>query len=235
MRYYISIETNIEVFERYRVLWQKYGVTAIRANSMTEGIEKAIEIEKSKTDELYFIDIVADDISYMPQLSILSERTIAPILIATFNPDNNEHHEALRNGADFYGEYCETSEQNINAVISFIESVNRRSKKSNRQTELIFYKKILISISHRYVFVNDKEAGLNKTEFDVLYYLVKNRGQILSYEEIYKKLWGKEQVESVEEAVRSVIKRLRKKIDNQDSKNTLIQNVRSVGYRLTDK
>ena len=57
-----SIEKNNEVFELYRVLWNKHGIDGIRVNTMTEGIAKAIEIEKSQTDELYFISIAADDI-----------------------------------------------------------------------------------------------------------------------------------------------------------------------------
>ena len=57
----------------------------------------------------------------MPQLNILSEEADAPILIATSNCNVIEHHEALNNGADFYGGYCDAPEQNINAVIASIK------------------------------------------------------------------------------------------------------------------
>jgi hypothetical protein len=57
MRYYISIEKNIEVFEMFKALWAERGVFGIRADSMAEGIERAQEIEKTKTDELYFMPI----------------------------------------------------------------------------------------------------------------------------------------------------------------------------------
>ena len=59
---------------------------------MTEGIKKAVEIEKSATDELSFIAIVAGNIDYLPQLKILSEETNAPILIATFDYSEDEHY-----------------------------------------------------------------------------------------------------------------------------------------------
>jgi hypothetical protein len=81
MKHYISIEKNIKIFELYKALWNQHGVTGIRADNMTEGIEKAIEIEKSKADELYFIAIVADDVDFMAQLKILSAETNAPIPI----------------------------------------------------------------------------------------------------------------------------------------------------------
>jgi DNA-binding response OmpR family regulator len=149
MRYYISIEKNIEVFEQYKTLWKKLDVIGIRADTMSGGLEKAIEIEKSLTDELYFIDIVADDIDYMAQLRILDERTKAPILIATSTPNNEEHHESLNNGADFYGAYCEATEQNINAVISVIYRINQRAKKQIKSSTTITYGGIIIAPSWR--------------------------------------------------------------------------------------
>ena len=77
---YIAIETNVMGFEMYKALWSSRGINGIRANSMTEGIEKAIEIGKSKTESLYFISIVSGDINYLPQLEVLSAETNAPIL-----------------------------------------------------------------------------------------------------------------------------------------------------------
>ena len=43
--FYISIEKNTVVFELYRALWATRGITGVRAGTMTEGIEKAAEIE----------------------------------------------------------------------------------------------------------------------------------------------------------------------------------------------
>ena len=226
MKYYLSIEKNIEVFELYKPLWKKYGINAVRADTMTEGIEKGIEIENSKTDELYFIDIVADDVDFMAQLQILSEQTSAPILIATNNFNGDERTEALAKGADYYGQYEETTKQNIDSVIAAINSIKRRAAKSMQSIELIFYEKILISPEYRQVFINDKEAGLTKTEFDVLYFLASNVGYVKTFEQIYDHVWGEDVDKSVIEAVKSVIKKLRHKIGGY------IESVRGVGYRL---
>jgi CheY-like chemotaxis protein len=137
MRYYLSIEKNIEGFELYKALWNARGIDGVRADSMTEGIERAIGIEKSKMDELYFIDIVADDIDFMLQLPILSAETNAPILIAASAYNEAEHHEALNVGADFYGGYCDTPEQNIHAVTTVISSIVRRARKTKPPSKVI--------------------------------------------------------------------------------------------------
>lgn len=231
MRFYISIEKNIKSFELYRALWKKLGVDGIRVETMTDGIKKAIEIEKSPANELYFIDIVADDIDFMPQLRILSDETKAPILIATSNPTADEHYEALNNGADFYGKCCEKSEQNINAVIALINSMERRSKKNNTACRIFTYKDILISKDIHQVFVSDKEIQLTRTEMEILYYLMINRGLILTHEKIKQYIWPDDD-EVSHDMIYNNIKRLRDKMRSVSQKE-YIENVRDVGYRLT--
>ena len=230
MRCYISIEKNIEGFELYKELWFVRGINAIRADSMSEGIEKAIEIEKSKINELYFIDIVADDIDYMPQLSILNEETDAPILIATSTPDANERKEALNNGADYYGEYCETTEQNIDTVIAAINSIVRRAKKHRPLSKILVCKDLLIEPASRQVFVKDKPVSLTKLEFDVLRYLVSNNGRFLTHSQILHEIWGDEENESG--VVRKTISRLRGKLSEASPDCDYIKSERDIGYKF---
>ena len=89
--------------------------------------------------------------------------------------------------------------------------------------------------AYHLVFVDDAEVELTKIDYDMLRYFIDNRGYVLSAEQIYGSVWGNERAEYIEEAVRSAIKRLRKKVGGQDSENVLIENVRDVGYRLPAK
>ena len=157
---------------------------------MTEGIEKAIELEKSNANELYFIDIVADDIEFMPQLKILSEETNAPLLIAVSkaNYSEQEHHAALSNGADFYAAYCETPENDIEGVISAINSIKLRARKRKIPNNILGHGDILIVSNQHKAFVKDMELSLTGTEMKILKYLMVNRGNVLSHRQIHRKL-----------------------------------------------
>jgi len=235
MRYYISIEKNVEGFEMFKALWAARGIIGIRADTMTEGIEKAIEVEKSATDELYFIDIVADDIDYMPQLKILHDETAAPILIATSTYNDDEHHEALNNGADFYGGYCDTPEKNINAVNASINSIGRRAKKKAPPAQVMVYKNLLLALPQRSVFVGDKKIDLTRQEFDILEYLMTNRGKVLSYRQIYGRVWGGEYEDAERHILWNAIKRLREKLNIAPGDYDYIETVRDYGYRFPIK
>ena len=231
---YIAIEKDVEGFERHKSIWKSRGVNGIRADTMTEGIEKAIELEKSKAESLYFISIVAGDIYFMPQLEVLSAETNAPILITALKADDDERENALNNGADYYGGFLETPDRNVSTVTAVINSISRRALKNTKPLDTIIHNNLLLSTAYRRGFVNDAEIELTRTEFDTLHYFLCNRGIAHTFEKIYNHVWGNEHAESVEEAVRSVIKRLRKKIDNPNAVTSFIENIRGVGFRLAE-
>ena len=232
--FYLSIEKNTEAFEHYKILWKERGIEGLRAGTMTEGIEKAMEMEKSHSDELIFIDIVADDIDYIPQLKILSEETNAPILIATSNYNEMEREEALNNGADAYGAYSKVSEQqDLNGVIAVINSINQRAKKQKKPRRVLVHGDILIAADSHEFYIKDRELPLSGTEMKIVQYLMMNRGNILSHEMILQEVYG-DNDEASADTIYSAMKRLRKKIRDAGPFD-YIQTVRGVGYRLVTK
>ena len=232
--FYISIEKNVEVFELYKILWKARGIEGIRADTMTEGIEKAVEIEKSPTDELYFIDIVADDIDFMPQLKILSEETNAPILIATSSYNEIEREASLNNGADAYGAYSQISEQqDLNGVTAVVNSIDLRAKKRKAPNRLMAHGDILVAADCHKTFIKDKEVRLTKLEMKIMQYLMRNRGNTLSHEMILQEAYDGSE-EATPDNLYSAMKRLREKIRNAVPFD-YIQTVRGIGYRLVTK
>ena len=227
---YVSIERNLDVFELYRNLWSKHGIVGIRVDSMTEGIRKAVEIEKSDTDELCFISIVADDIDYIPQLKILSEETSAPILIATSNLSVDDHHTALCNGADFYGLYDDDPKNNIKYVISVMYSIKQRNIKRKVPNKITAHNDILMVDGYSNVYIRDKELNLTRTEMSIFRLLLTNRGNVVLHEQINRHV-TKNPDELNMNGIYCTMRRLRDKI----SKITLydyIETVRHLGYRL---
>jgi len=222
---YLAIEKDITVHDKEKALWHKCGVSNIRVDSMTAGIEKAIN------NQFLFIVINADNINYMPELESLRAITNDPIFIATSTFTIEEQVKALHNGADFYWNFS-GSENNMKTILAVIHRINERAKQLKTPVQLITHRNILVLPSYRQVFVNDKEVELTKIEFDILYYIMSNNGHVLSYEQIFYDVWGYECDELTDEVVKSAIKRLRKKIDGEEKHNSLIQNVRGVGYKI---
>jgi len=229
--FYISIEKDIEGFEFYKSLWKKHNIEGIRVNSMTEGIKKAIDIERSNTDELCFIAIVSDSIEYLPQLKILSEETNAPILIATVDYNEEEHRNALNNGADYYGKYSDEPEDNIKFVLSVVNSIEQRNKKRKTPKKVVIHKDILIVDGSNTAFINDIEIRLTDAEMKIFGCLVINRGSIVSHEQISAHIKNYRPDDQSPNSIYCIVRRLRKKLRDATQRD-YIETIRRFGYRL---
>ena len=75
-----------------------------------------------------------------------------------------------------------------------------------------------------------REIRLSAKEYDVLIYLAKNQGKILTKKQIYENVWNEEYVYD-DDNIMAVISRLRKKIE-RTAENSYIQTVRGLGYRF---
>jgi DNA-binding response OmpR family regulator len=81
----------------------------------------------------------------------------------------------------------------------------------------------------RLVFINNEETQLTPTEFEVLKYLLKNQGKVLSADAILANAWGPEYI-GERELVKQFIYRLRSKLEPDPKDPKYIQTVRGSGY-----
>lgn len=89
---------------------------------------------------------------------------------------------------------------------------------------------LIIDPTYRVVLLKGKNISLTRREFDLLYYLASNYKQVFSIEQIYNHVWGGEAHTWGNDAVKSCIKSLRRKMS--ESGRDYIQNVRGIGYRF---
>jgi DNA-binding response OmpR family regulator len=225
MNLYIAIEKDRESFEFYKQLWENRNVHGIHASTMSDGIKKAIEIERSD-DELYFISIVADDIDFMPLLKTLSKETKSPILIATSkeNYSVEKHHEALRLGADFYAPFCDEPIADIYGVESVVESIRQRTEKLTVSQNIVAHGRLLIDFENHKAFLDDVEFEIFANELNILYYLMLNHGTVVRYKALAMRVYGEYTSNS---RLYNAVKRLRKKIPHG-----YIETVKDIGYRF---
>lgn len=90
---------------------------------------------------------------------------------------------------------------------------------------------LVIDLAARRVWLNTQEVWLTPREFAVLLFLVRHTGRIVSDAELLKAVWGTDDVIG-DTALRSVIKRLRRKIGDQAGQTGHIITVWGRGYRF---
>ena len=97
---------------------------------------------------------------------------------------------------------------------------------------ILSFSDLEIDLSNRRVICKDQEVKLTVKEYDLLCLLAANRGRVLTYAQIYDKVWGDLPSGNEKDTVGYHIRNLRRKICQSASSAISIESVREVGYRF---
>lgn len=89
-----------------------------------------------------------------------------------------------------------------------------------------------INFNLRKVYFNQKEVTLTIKEYEILCLLATNRGRVLTYNQIYQRVWGVDALGNEKKSIGFHINNLRKKLCGANSPLFTIDNVHGVGYQI---
>lgn len=151
-----------------------------------------------------------------------------PVIMLTAKATEYDKVIGLDLGADDYI----TKPFSVMELLSRIRSVLRRCGAAKESSELLNSHGITLDYDRRRVMVNETECELTFKEFELLAYLMRNRGMVLSREKIMNVVWGFD-FEGESRTVDMHIKTLRRKLEQAGAAD-VIKTVRSVGYKFGD-
>ncbi len=192
-----------------------------------EGFEYPSKFRKAveeRVPELVLLDRMLpeeDGISVMKKLRENPETADIPIIMLTALGREADKVEGLDSGADDYiAKPFGTME-----LISRIKALLRRSGRS--ASEKLTMGGLCLCPSEHEVYADGKQVILTLKEYDMLLFLVKNKGKVFSRDELLKKIWGYD-FSGESRTVDVHIRTLRSKLGNCGD---LVRTVRGVGYK----
>ncbi|MDE2019092.1 MAG: response regulator transcription factor [Patescibacteria group bacterium] len=194
---------------------------------LTDGEAGQRRIEMAhKNYDLVILDLMLPGKSGFEICQAVRKRGImTPILILTARDMTDDKILALDNGADDY----------LVKPFSFEELLARIRALLRRPPETLASeltaKDVVLKPTEREVYRGGRKIDLTLKEFELLHYLMRHPGEVLNREDIYSHLWDFED-NSFSNIIDVHIKNLRKKLQDQDEKNRLVETIRGVGYRL---
>ena len=93
---------------------------------------------------------------------------------------------------------------------------------------------LLIDSKSRRVIRDGAEIQLTPKEFDILYFLARNRGEVFTKEQIYQAVWAEEYY-TADSNIMAFIRKLRKKIEPNPDAPEYILTIWGIGYKFNDK
>lgn len=178
--------------------------------------------------DLIIIDVMLpgeDGVSITKKLRASSEFKRIPIVMVTAKDSEIDAIKGLDGGADDYI----TKPFSVMIFISRVKAVLRRVYESDERRDYT-YKTITVDDKKHKVYSNGKEIELTFKEYEILKYLLRNKGIAVTREQLLNKIWGYDS-ESETRTVDSHILTLRKKLGESGA---LIETIRHVGYKLGD-
>ncbi len=188
-----------------------------------DGYDALIEVENFNP-HVVLLDILLPSLSGKEIAKRIRERyPDLGIIMLTALGDVKDKVEAFNLGADDYV----VKPFSIEELLARIQAVLRRKE---RREEVISKYGIDLWVDQHRVFVDNKEVELSKTEFALLYLLMRNAEIVLSKEKILTSLWG-DYDEERENLVEVYINYLRKKLGE---KGKYIKTIRGIGYSFRE-
>ena len=151
-----------------------------------------------------------------------------PVLILTAKEELGDKVKAFEIGANDYLTKPFYMEELVARVYAILRTTGKIKSKNTLQ-----FKDLYLDINEKRVYINDFEIELQNKQFNLLEYLVLNKGCILLKEQIYDRLWGLDS-DSTIDIVEVYISKLRKKL-SEYGYDKYIKTKRKVGYIFDDK
>jgi two-component system response regulator MtrA len=198
--------------------------------AVTNGLEALTAFEKQPVD-VVILDVMMPYVDGFEACQRIREQSDVPIVILTSRDGTDDIVHGFELGADDYiTKPFKTAE-----LIARVESILRRVEgyKSRRAPPIVRIGPIEIDEPRHRVTVRGVEVNLTPMEFELLYFLAANAGQVFDRETLFREVWGYEYVGETN-LVDVCVRRLREKVEETPSRPRLIVTVRGVGYKLSE-
>ncbi len=163
-------------------------------------------------------------------LAAMRKARTTPILILSSQTCHVERLKVLQAGAHAYMGHPYTLEDCLAQAQALMQLYCDLKPANEVCYTLAFGKNLIIDPLTRQVQLNGEYLQFTRKEFDLLFYLASNPGQVFSREQLYNQVWDEHSAYNVDDVVKSQIKSLRQKLSVTGRE--YIKNVWGVGYRF---
>lgn len=227
----LVVEDETALREALQYNLQRQGYTVITA---ADG-QTAVNLAREKHPDLVVLDVMLPVLDGFEVCRILRHDTNIPILILTARDDEIDRVLGLEIGADDYM----TKPFSMREFLARVKAQLRRSRLTQQEVEartsmpaeVIRFGNLTLNLTRREVLLDDIPIQLKPKEFDLLLFLARHRGQVLSRELILNRVWGWE-FSGGSRTVDVHVRWLREKIEEDPANPQRLVTVRGAGYRF---
>lgn len=220
----VDDEENILDLIDYNV--RNAGYETKKASDGREGLNI---FEKDEFD-LVILDVMLPFVDGFEMLKIIRKKSNVPVLMLTAKTEELDRVLGLELGADDYL----VKPFSIRELLARIKAILRRTSDfQETENEKIISKDIVLDLNGYKAFIGNNEVRLTMKEFELLKYLMQNKGRVFTRENLLNNIWGYDYYGD-SRTVDVHIRHLRSKIEENLGENRYIKTIRGIGYKFEE-
>lgn len=192
----------------------------------------ALRCIEENAPDMALLDVMLPDIDGFTILQKIREKYTFPVIMLTAKTEYMDKINGLTLGADDYI----AKPFNPLELIARVKAQLRRFTKYNDggrpQEDIIDFAGLVLNRSTHECVYNERALTLTPIEFDILWILCENRGQVISSEQLFEQVWKEKYYKNSNNTVMVHIRHLREKMSGPTGKSDFIKTVWGVGYRV---
>ena len=226
----LIVDDESEIRRILRILLEGRGYTVCEA---CDGASAVDAVRGDRDRDLCIMDVMMPGMSGVEATERIRSQSSVPVLFLTARSLDGDKALAYGAGGDDYIVKPFSSSELLLKVEALTRRYNRYGVKDDGLTEGVRLPDgVTVSLEGRAVFKNGVRLDLRDKELEILLYLVKNRGRIVSPDELYSAVWEEMPLESSGNNVTVHILNLRRKLEGNSSTPRIIRTVWGRGYQI---
>lgn len=223
----LVVDDEEEIADLVELYLGNEGYTVRKFYSAGEALASGLE----NPPELAVLDVMMPELDGFTLCRRLREKYTFPIIMLTAREEEIDKITGLAIGADDYV----TKPFRPLELVARVKAQLRRSQRYNggqQEAEAIAaYRGLVLNRETHVCTLDEKPVELTPIEFSILWTLCKNKGRVISSEELFKEVWG-EKYFTGNNTVMVHIRHLREKMQDSAENPRYIKTVWGVGYKI---
>jgi len=191
----------------------------------------ALELFKASQYDLVLLDLMIPEVSGIEVCRAIRTTSMVPIIMLTAKDSEVDKVVGLELGADDYVTKPYSSRELVARIKAVLRRGTNESMDADSNSAIQAAGNIRMDVERHQVTVNGTLINLPLKEFELLEFLMRNTGRVLTRGQLIDRVWGGDYYGDTK-TLDVHIKRLRSKIEEDPANPQLIQTIRGLGYKF---
>ena len=225
----LIVDDEIEIRKVLRLLLENSGYEIVEASDGAKAVEA---VKADPYIDLCIMDIMMPLMNGIEATQNIREFSTVPVLFLTARSLESDKEEAYSGGGDDYLVKPFSSRELLMKVEALTRRYTSYSAKSGSVGEIQIWNGVMLNPKTRGVTKSGTPLDIRDKEMDILIYLAKNKGKVVSPKELYEAVWGEMSLPSSNNTITVHILNLRRKLEDDPSAPKIIRTVWGKGYQI---